>query len=89
MADFDVKDISLSSDGKKRIEWAERDMPVLRAVRERFEKEKPFAGKTLAAVLHVTAETANLVRALKAGGANVFLAARIRSRRKTTLRRHS
>jgi adenosylhomocysteinase len=71
----DVKDISLAPQGKKRIEWADRDMPVLRAVRERFEKEKPFAGKTLAAVLHVTAETANLVRALKAGGANVFLAA--------------
>ncbi len=73
--EYDIKDIALATDGKKRIEWADRDMPVLRAVRERFEKEKPFAGKTLAAVLHVTAETANLVRALKAGGANVFLAA--------------
>lgn len=71
----DVKDLSLALEGKRRIEWAERDMPVLRAVRERFEKEQPFAGKTLAAVLHVTAETANLVRALKAGGANVLLAA--------------
>lgn len=73
--EFDVKDIGLAPEGKKRIEWAERDMPVLRAVRERFERELPFVGKTLAAVLHVTAETANLVRALKAGGANVFLAA--------------
>lgn len=72
---YDVKDISLAPTGKKRIEWAEQDMPVLRQVREQFEKEKPLAGKTLAAVLHVTAETANLVRALKAGGANVFLAA--------------
>jgi adenosylhomocysteinase len=72
---YDIKDIDLAPEGKKRIEWAERDMPVLRAVRERFEKEQPFAGKTLAAVLHVTAETANLVRTLKAGGANVFLAA--------------
>ena len=71
----DVKDISLAAQGKKRIEWAERDMPVLKKVRERFEKELPLKGKTLAAVLHVTAETANLVRALKAGGANVFLAA--------------
>src|ERR1700691_687316 len=71
----DIKDINLAAEGKKRIEWAERDMPVLRAVRERFEKEQPFAGKTLAAVLHVTAETANLVRTLKAAGANVFLAA--------------
>jgi adenosylhomocysteinase len=71
----ETKDLSLAAEGKKRIEWAERDMPVLRAVRERFEKEKPLAGKTLAAVLHVTAETANLVRTLKSGGANVFLAA--------------
>ncbi|MDR3571805.1 MAG: adenosylhomocysteinase [Candidatus Pacebacteria bacterium] len=73
--EYDIRDAGLAPAGKKRIEWAERDMPVLRAVRERFEKEKPLAGKTLAAVLHVTAETANLVRALKAGGANVFLAA--------------
>lgn len=73
--EHDVKDIKLAAQGKQRIEWAERDMPVLQKVRERFEKEKPLAGKTLAAVLHVTAETANLVRTLKAGGANVFLAA--------------
>ena len=73
--EYDIKDIALAAQGKKRIEWADHDMPVLRAVREQFEKEKPFEGKTLAAVLHVTAETANLMRALKAGGANVFLAA--------------
>ena len=73
--EYDVKDIALAAEGKRRIEWAERDMPVLRSVRERFEKEQLFAGKVLAAVLHVTAETANLVRTLKAGGANVFLAA--------------
>ncbi len=71
----DIKDKSLAAQGKQRIEWAERDMPVLKAVREQFEKSQPFAGKTLAAVLHVTAETANLVRTLKAGGANVMLAA--------------
>ncbi len=71
----DIRDIKLAGEGKKRIEWAERDMPVLNQVRERFAKEQPLKGKTLAAVLHVTAETANLVRALKAGGANVFLAA--------------
>jgi adenosylhomocysteinase len=71
----DIKDASLAAEGKKRIEWAERDMPVLKAVREQFEKEKPFVGKIMAAVLHVTAETANLVRTLKAGGANVMLAA--------------
>lgn len=71
----DIKDKSLVAQGKQRIEWAERDMPVLKAVREQFEKSQPFAGKTLAAVLHVTTETANLVRTLKAGGANVMLAA--------------
>src|SRR3989338_4658790 len=73
--DYDVKDIKLAGEGKRRIEWAERDMPVLRQVRARFEKEKPFAGKTLAACLHVTAETANLMRTLQAGGANVILCA--------------
>lgn len=71
----DIKDKSLAAQGTQRIEWAERDMPVLKAVREQFEKSQPFSGKTLAAVLHVTAETANLVRTLKAGGANVLLAA--------------
>src|SRR3989344_3958373 len=71
----DIKDPKLAPEGKKRIEWAERDMPVLRQVRARFEKEQPFKGKTLAACLHVTAETANLMRTLKAGGANVLLVA--------------
>lgn len=73
--EYDIRDIGLSEEGKRRIEWAERDMPVLRRVRERFEKEQPLKGKTLATVLHVTAETANLVRTLKAGGASVFLSA--------------
>ena len=71
----DVKDIGLAGAGKKRIEWAERDMPVLRSIRERFEKEQPLKGITLAACLHVTAETANLMRTLKAGGATVYLSA--------------
>jgi adenosylhomocysteinase len=71
----DIKDSKLAAEGKRRIEWAERDMPVLGHIRARFEKEQPFKGKTLAAVLHVTAETANLMRTLKAGGANVFLSA--------------
>jgi adenosylhomocysteinase len=73
--DYDIADIGLAAEGKRRIEWAERDMPVLRSISERFAREKPFAEKTLAAVLHVTAETANLARTLKAGGAQVFLAA--------------
>lgn len=62
-------------DGKKRIEWAAHDMPVLAAVRARFEKEQPFKGMKMSCCLHVTAETANLVRTLKAGGADVFLCA--------------
>ncbi|HNS73866.1 MAG TPA: adenosylhomocysteinase, partial [bacterium] len=72
---YDIKDINLAEGGRKRIEWAENDMPVLRQVRERFEKEKPLAGKKLSACLHVTAETANLMRTLKAGGAELVLCA--------------
>jgi adenosylhomocysteinase len=71
----DIKDKSLAPAGVKRIEWADRDMPVLAKVREKFAKEKPLKGKVLAACLHVTAETANLVRTLKAGGADVYLCA--------------
>ena len=73
--EYDIKDISLADEGKKRIDWAARDMPALAAVRESFIKEQPFAGKTVAACMHVTAETANLMRALKAGGASVVLCA--------------
>lgn len=73
--DFDIKDKALAPVGKKRIEWAERDMPVLRDVRAQFEKEQPFKGLNFSACLHVTAETANLMRTLKAGGANVLLVA--------------
>ncbi|HEY4525517.1 MAG TPA: adenosylhomocysteinase, partial [Candidatus Paceibacterota bacterium] len=73
--DYDIKDINLAAGGKKRIEWAERDMPVLSAVCARFEKEKPFKDVKMSLCLHVTAETANLARALKAGGANVLLCA--------------
>ena len=72
---YDIKDINLAGEGKKRIEWAEKDMPVLRLLRERFKKEKPLKGVTLAACLHVTSETANLMITLKEGGANVFLCA--------------
>lgn len=72
---FDIKDINLAGEGKRRIEWADNDMPVLKLVRERFEKEKPLAGQKLSACLHMTAETANLARTLKAGGADVVLCA--------------
>ncbi|MDR3620273.1 MAG: adenosylhomocysteinase [Paludisphaera borealis] len=71
----DVKDLSLAGVGKQRIQWAERDMPVLRAIRERFEAEQPLKGKRMSACLHVTAETANLARTLKAGGADLLLCA--------------
>ena len=71
----DIKDINLALEGKKRIEWAERDMPVLAAVRERFEKEKPFKDMKMSLCMHVTAETANLAKTLKAGGADVLLCA--------------
>ena len=81
----DVKDFSLAGLGKQRIEWAERDMPVLRAIRERFAAEKPLAGMRMSACLHVTAETANLARTLKAGGADLRARARpTRCRRRTT-----
>lgn len=72
---YDIKDIDLAPEGKKRIEWADNDMPVLQLVRERFAKEKPLAGKKMSACLHVTAETANLIRTLKAGGADIVLCA--------------
>jgi len=71
----DIKDKSLAKSGERAHRVGERTMPVLRQIRARFEKEQPFKGKTLAAVLHVTAETANLMRTMKAGGANVFLSA--------------
>jgi len=71
----DVKDLALAKAGLERINWAERDMPVLRAIRERFQLEKPLAGMRMSACLHVTAETANLARTLVAGGAELVLVA--------------
>ncbi|HKQ19310.1 MAG TPA: adenosylhomocysteinase [Candidatus Eisenbacteria bacterium] len=70
-----VKDPKLADDGVNRIEWAEREMPVLRQVKARFTKEKPFRGRRMAACLHVTTETANLMLTLQAGGAEVTLCA--------------
>ena len=72
---FDIKDKTLAKMGKARIEWADRSMPVLRMIRERFAKEKPLKGIRMAACLHVTTETANLMRTLKAGGADLRLCA--------------
>ena len=71
----DVVDLGLADEGVRRIEWAAREMPVLRLISERFERERPLAGLRIGACLHVTTETANLMRALKAGGAEVTLAA--------------
>ncbi len=72
---YDIKDIALAEDGRQRIEWAAREMPVLKLITDRFEKEKPLAGIRVSACLHVTTETANLMLALKAGGADVMLCA--------------
>ncbi|MEJ7752053.1 MAG: adenosylhomocysteinase [Candidatus Limnocylindrales bacterium] len=71
----DVIDLGLAAEGVRRIEWAEREMPVLRLIRERFERERPLEGLRIGACLHVTTETANLMRTLKAGGADVSLCA--------------
>jgi adenosylhomocysteinase len=75
VSDYEVKDIKQSAKGRTRVEWADAQMPVLRAIRARFEKEKPLKGLRVAACLHVTSETANLMRALHAGGADIRLCA--------------
>jgi adenosylhomocysteinase len=72
---YDIADLSLAPEGKKRILWADNDMPVLAAIRRRFTKSKPLKDKNVSACLHITAETANLARTLKAGGANLVLCA--------------
>jgi adenosylhomocysteinase len=75
MSNFDIKDSNLAEGGRRRIEWAEREMPVLRMIRERFKKERPLEGIRLSACLHVTTETANLARTLHDGGADLVLTA--------------
>ena len=72
---YDVKDLSLAEQGRRRIDWAAQEMPVLGLIRERFERERPLEGIRMGACLHVTTETANLMRTLKAGGADVYLCA--------------
>ena len=71
----DVKDLSLATQGRYKIEWAEQEMPVLKQIRTRFEKERPFKGLKISACLHVTSETASLMRTLQAGGADIVLCA--------------
>src|SRR5512133_3273577 len=75
MSNYDIKDKTLAEGGRRRIDWAEREMPVLRMIKERFKKERPLAGVRVSACLHVTTETANLMRTLQAGGADVVLTA--------------
>jgi adenosylhomocysteinase len=75
MKNYDVKDLSLAHEGKLRIDWAGKEMPVVKLIRERFSREKPLAGVRISACLHVTTETANLALALKEGGAEVVLCA--------------
>ena len=75
MSNYDIKEPKLAEGGRLRIEWAEREMPVLRLIRERFVKERPLAGLRVSACLHVTSETASLMRTLQAGGADVVLTA--------------
>ena len=72
---YDIKNLRLAPEGKLRIEWAEREMPVLRLIRERFKKERPLKGMRISCCLHVTSETANLLNTLKSGGANVAVCA--------------
>ena len=75
MKDYDVKDLSLAAQGRERVEWAAREMPVLALIRERFERERPLEGLRLSGCLHITSETANLARTLVAGGADLVLCA--------------
>lgn len=72
---YDIRNIELAAEGKRRIEWADNDMPVLRLIKKRFSEENPLTGLRMSACLHVTAETANLIRTLKAGGADIVLCA--------------
>ncbi len=75
MENYDVKDIQFAEGGRRRIDWAEREMPVLRQIHERFKKERPLQGIRISACLHVTTETANLMKTLQAGGADLVLTA--------------
>src|SRR5574340_1638844 len=75
MPNYDVKNLDLAEGGRLKIEWSAREMPVLRQIKERFVKERPLAGMRISACLHVTTETANLMKTLQAGGADVVLTA--------------
>ncbi len=73
--EYDIKNLKLKDEGRKRINWAQRNMPLLNSIREKFQREKPFKNLKISACLHVTTETANLMETLKAGGASISLCA--------------
>ena len=73
--DFDIKNVELAPGGRHRMDWAEQEMPVLRGIQQQFGSDRPFAGIRVGACMHVTTETANLMRALQAGGADIVLCA--------------
>ncbi|HOV31547.1 MAG TPA: adenosylhomocysteinase, partial [Anaerolineaceae bacterium] len=75
MESYRIKDLNLAEGGRRRIDWASREMPVLATIEERFRKERPFEGIRMSACMHVTTETANLMRTLQAGGADLVLTA--------------
>jgi len=75
MDNYDILDLNLAEGGRRRMDWAAREMPVLQSIEERFRKERPFEGIRMSACLHVTTETANLMRTLQAGGADIVLTA--------------
>src|SRR5574342_1037506 len=75
MSNYDIKDLNQAEGGRRRMDWAELEMPVLRQIRERFRKEQPLKGLRISACLHVTTETANLMHALQLGGADIVLCA--------------
>ncbi len=75
MENYHIKDLNLAEGGRRRMDWAAREMPVLTSLEERFRKERPFEGIRMAACMHVTTETANLMRTLQAGGADIVLTA--------------
>ena len=75
MDNYHIKDINQAEGGRRRMDWAAREMPVLQSLEERFRKERPFEGIRVSCCMHVTTETANLMRVLQAGGANLVLTA--------------
>lgn len=85
MENYNVKDLNLAEGGRRRMDWAQREMPVLTMLQERYRKERPFEGVRMSCCMHVTTETANLMRTMQAGGADIVLTASNPFQRKMTL----